>query len=594
MFGTTSRDEPVFFPPEERTYCGIISMPTSGSISATGVVLLAGTGPGTGMIGRNRMWVRMARTLADMGTPVLRFDYAGVGDSKGEMVGYDLDTPAVDALQAAFDVLGARGVEEVIVVGTCYGARTALAGSAGDPRVVGLHLLVPPVGSGVKGADGINHAVEYTGWTGVARKAIAPRTIRRLVRSESARRAATRFIAVRLRRVGGQRSVPATPGTDSTAETATAFEMSLNRLLADGVYIQILFGMDDFFWTEFKEAVKGRLGKILDEFSEHVTVKTVPGVLRGFPTIRAQDAAVESVVDAVGQPSSVRRHEQGTESSPHSRNNGHGDPTEEVAYFGPEPRMYGVTYLPHGIPRASVVICSSIHAELLKSYRTEVLLARALARQGFAVHRFHYPGTGNSEAAEHELTLPEMIEASRMATDRIVSLAGTDRLVFVGVRLGAYPATVLSAEYPGGSLILWDPVLDTNRFMKEALRSHAIAGIRGELRPETLEESLARLDREGSIELLGYEMRSEFHASIRGKKLTDYSPGASNVLVVPFGKTAKEPLTQTWGISGTDVTSVAAPDRAAWWLVEEVSRERNQRAEALAPSTADWISSATP
>jgi pimeloyl-ACP methyl ester carboxylesterase len=590
-FGVASSDEPVYFPSDENTYCGIISIPTStsGSMSTTGVVLLAGTGPGSGTIGRNRMWVRLARTLADEGTPVLRFDYAGVGDSSGEMIGYDLDTPAVEALQAAFDVLESIGCEDIIVVGTCYGARTALAGSAGDPRVAGIHLMVPPVKSSAKGSAGVEHLAGYASSRTIARKAVEPRTIKRLLKSKGARKAARRFVAVKARKAVGTSTESRSRRIDTTKEASPGFQRPLHQLLVDGVPVHILFGMDDFYWTEFKEAARGRLGEDLQEFSDLIDVKTIPGVLRGFPSMRIQDLAIESVVSWVQERSSGRRSEPVTMADMHTRNGGPEDSSEDVTYFGNAPRLYGVTHLPNGDRRASVVICSSIHAELLKSYRIEVLLARALAAHGFAVHRFHYCGAGNSEAEGDELTLPAMIEAGRQTTERIVGLAGTNKLVFVGIRIGAYPATVLAAESGGAPLILWDPVLDTDRFMKDALRTHAIAAIKGEAKPESVQESLARLDRDGSIDLLGYELRSEFHTSIRGKKLSDYSPQGSRVLVVPFGSLDVEPLAQTWGRRGIEVTNIGKADRAAWWLVEDNTKEQQERGAALASRTADWI-----
>ena len=589
----SSRDEPVYFPNGSDTYCGIISAPTSGTTNSTGVVLLAGTGAGTGTIGRNRMWVTMARTLAASGITVLRFDYAGVGDSTGEMIGYDLDTPAIDALQAAFDLLSSRGLERVMVVGTCYGARTALAGSVGDSRIAGIHLLVPPVKSNTKGSAGADHLARHAGSAELARRAVSPRTIMRMIKSKGARKAARRLVSVKAQRTAAAVAGSSSPGHDQDRKASQGFERPLHRLLADGVPIHILFGMDDFYWTQFRDAAQGRLGEDLDHYKDLIRVETIQGTLRGFPTVRVQDLAVESVVNWVREHAGSQTAGHKTGGEMHTRTTAGDQASEDVTYFGAAPRMYGVTHLPDGDARAAVVICSSTHAELLKSYRLEVLLARALATQGFAVIRFHYRGAGNSEDTGEVLTLPAMINAARQARDHIVDLAGTTKLVFVGVRLGAYPATALATENPGSQLILWDPVLDTDNYMKDALRTHAIAAIRGEAKPETVKESLERLHSDGSIDLLGYEIRSEFHSSIQGRKLTDYSPEGSEVLVVPFGKSNKEDLTTLWGDNGISVTNLGAADRAAWWLAEDASMERQQRGEALASRTADWIAAAT-
>ncbi|MFV2000150.1 MAG: alpha/beta fold hydrolase [Acidimicrobiia bacterium] len=592
-FVGASTDEPVLFPKGQGTYCGFVSMPTSGSVSTTGVVLLAGTGAGTGTIGRNRMWVKMARRLADSGIPTLRFDYAGFGDSDGEVAGYDLDAPAISALKAAFDLLSSRGVDEFLLVGTCFGARTALAGSVDDPRVAGLHLLVPPVRATRKGAGGAEHLADYAGAGSLARKAVAPRTIKRLVTSKGARKAARQFLAVKTRRTRNMLSGVSPDRPNQAKEASPGFRRPLRNLLSDGVPVHFLYGLDDFYWTEFEHATRGRLGEDLERFSDFVDVETVPGTVRGFPSIRVQELVIDSAVTWVKAHSSGRANKHTTVSDVHTRIGRPDDATEEMAYFGASPRMYGVTHLPNGDRRASVVICSSTHAELLKSYRLEVVLARELAARGFAVQRFHYKGEGNSEGDLSELTLPAMVDAARQATSRILDNAGTGELVFVGVRLGAYPATILATEFDGTPLVFWDPVLDTDRFMKDALRTHAIAAIKGEAKPESAKQSLQRLDRDGSIDLLGYDIRSTFHSSIKGKKLSDYSPEGSDVLVVPFGNLDTEALAQVWANEGIPLATLDKADGGAWWLVEEVTEDRLKRGENLAARTADWIAAAT-
>lgn len=592
-FGLHSTDEPVFFPTNESTYCGLISIPTSGMMRTTGVVLLAGTGAGTGTVGRNRMWVKLARTLADAGTVVLRFDYAGVGDSSGDLVGDDLDSPAVDALRAAFDVLESRGIDDIVLVGTCYGARTALAGSVGDPRVTGIYLLVPPVRSPQKGSAGSDHLANDAGLVTLARKAIAPRTMKRLLRSKGARKATGRVLAARSRSAAGRLTGSSGASADRAMDAAPGFVRPLLDLLEDGVPVRFLFGQDDFFWMEFEEALRGRLGRAIRTFGDLVQIDTIPGVLRGFPSVRVQDLTIDSVVGWVRERTSHGHTELLDVEAMSTRTVEPGHTTEEIAYFGSSPQLYGITHVPAGDSRASVVICSSTHAELLKSYRLEVLLARALASRGVAVHRFHYRGDGNSEATWSALELPEMIKASRTANTRIADLTGTDRFVFVGIRLGAYPATVLATESGGSPLVLWDPVLDTDRFVKDALRSHATAAIRREAKPESVRQSLGRLERDGSIEVLGYEMTSTFHSSIQQKKLDEYCPDGSNVLVVPFGSLNVEPLAEAWGNRGISVTQLEAAERAAWWLVEDMTADKRRRNEDLAARTADWIAAAT-
>jgi pimeloyl-ACP methyl ester carboxylesterase len=289
----------VFYPEPDKTYFGIISTPTVSPMSKTGVILLSGTFGGTTTLGRNRMWLKMARSLADRGFPVLRFDYAGIGDSIGDAVCYALENPAIPELRAGFDLLASRGVEQFVVVGTCYGSRTALAGSVGESRVRGIHLLVPPVRTGTKGVGGAEHLSEYVGTASLAKRALSFRVIRKLFRSKKARLAAGNVLSMKLKSVLGRKNGDLAEAAKPSREAAEGFHRPLRRLLDDGVRVMMLFGTNDFFWTEFEEAKAGRLGKDLKRHDDLIEIETMPGILRGFLSVRVQDESIRSVVDWV-------------------------------------------------------------------------------------------------------------------------------------------------------------------------------------------------------------------------------------------------------------------------------------------------------
>jgi hypothetical protein len=275
-----------------------------------------------------------------------------------------------------------------------------------------------------------------------------------------------------------------------------------------------------------------------------------------------------------------------------TRTNPDHDITEEISYFGVGPQMFSCLHLPRGDVRAAVVICSSTHAELLKAYHLEVQLARELAASGIAVQRFQYRGDGNSEGSDTDLTLPAMISASREALERVVDRTGTTKVSFMGVRMGAFPAATIAADSPGGSLLLWDPVLDADVFMREAIRSHAISALKGEGKPEKVDKVLERLATEGSVELLGFEVSSAFHSSIAGKKLVDCVPTGSTVLIVPFGSLNTEPLTTAWTAAGVSISDLQGTGRQAWWLEERASVDSNQRGRTLVERSAEWLTAA--
>lgn len=119
---------------------GILSLPARSHPGARGVVIVVG-GPQV-RTGSHRQFTLLARALAAGGTPVLRFDYRGMGDSGGAVRGFE-DVEA--DLRAAIDCLQREvpAVREVALWGLCDGASAAALYAAGDARVRGLALLNP-------------------------------------------------------------------------------------------------------------------------------------------------------------------------------------------------------------------------------------------------------------------------------------------------------------------------------------------------------------------------------------------------------------------------------------------------------------------
>ncbi|MBZ2206091.1 hydrolase 1, exosortase A system-associated [Massilia soli] len=117
---------------------GVASLPAQPN--KRGVIVVVG-GPQY-RVGSHRQFTLLARELAMQGTPVLRFDYRGMGDSAGAPQPFDdID----DDLRAAIDHFtgGGYGVSEVVLWGLCDGASAALFYAPQDPRVTGVVLANP-------------------------------------------------------------------------------------------------------------------------------------------------------------------------------------------------------------------------------------------------------------------------------------------------------------------------------------------------------------------------------------------------------------------------------------------------------------------
>ena len=104
-------------------------------------------GPQT-RVGSHRQFVILARQVASLGIPVLRFDYRGMGDAEGEQRDFlgvsDDISVAVGGLLAA-----TPGLEGVVLWGLCDGATAAALYAPSDPRVQRLVLVNPWVHSEV-------------------------------------------------------------------------------------------------------------------------------------------------------------------------------------------------------------------------------------------------------------------------------------------------------------------------------------------------------------------------------------------------------------------------------------------------------------
>jgi exosortase A-associated hydrolase 1 len=125
---------------------GIVSAPTASQAQAkTGVVIIVG-GPQY-RAGSHRQFVTLARTLAQAGYPVLRFDCRGMGDSTGEIQTFENISEDIAAAITALQK--GTGVKSVALWGLCDGASAALLylHARPDSRVLGLTLTNPWVRS---------------------------------------------------------------------------------------------------------------------------------------------------------------------------------------------------------------------------------------------------------------------------------------------------------------------------------------------------------------------------------------------------------------------------------------------------------------
>jgi pimeloyl-ACP methyl ester carboxylesterase len=93
-------------------------------------------------VGPFRLFVDIARSLAEAGFPVLRFDVSGKGDSESQKETLLEKERTLKDIQKAMDHMGNRkAASHFVLIGSCSGADEAFEVAAVDPRVTGLIML---------------------------------------------------------------------------------------------------------------------------------------------------------------------------------------------------------------------------------------------------------------------------------------------------------------------------------------------------------------------------------------------------------------------------------------------------------------------
>lgn len=130
---------------EGKSLVGILTVPAERRAGAAHVVLI-----NSGVIhrvGAHRLYVGFARAFATIGTPTLRFDLSGIGDSErqsGEAT-LTLQDSVTRDISGALDFLAAEhGAERFVLAGLCSGAFDSFEHAVRDPRVAGAAMLDMP------------------------------------------------------------------------------------------------------------------------------------------------------------------------------------------------------------------------------------------------------------------------------------------------------------------------------------------------------------------------------------------------------------------------------------------------------------------
>ena len=127
---------------ETATLVGILTQPDPDvRLSEVPAVLLLNSGI-LHHVGASRLYVQIARILAERGYTSLRFDFSGIGDSEPRRDSLPFEESAIVEAREAMDYLsGVAGTSDFVLMGLCSGADMAYFTALHDERVVGIAQL---------------------------------------------------------------------------------------------------------------------------------------------------------------------------------------------------------------------------------------------------------------------------------------------------------------------------------------------------------------------------------------------------------------------------------------------------------------------
>jgi hypothetical protein len=240
----------------------------------------------------------------------------------------------------------------------------------------------------------------------------------------------------------------------------------------------------------------------------------------------------------------------------------------------------------------AVVFAPGLGVEQLTGYRNEVLLARELSARGIASLRFHPRGQGDSGGDAAELTLATFsLDVVAMSAE-LLRRSGATRLVGLGTRLGALAlGRAIADGQRFAGLALWEPVQRPADYFRGLMRGVLFSQVaHADRQRRTMEDMLASLDRDGSVDVLGYYLYRALMDGARDDLVTLLSGWTGPALLVQVDARrslapAHAALVESLRSRGAPVEVRDVREDVAWPFLQNPAWESPE----LVRFTADWI-----
>jgi pimeloyl-ACP methyl ester carboxylesterase len=184
-------------------------------------------------------------------------------------------------------------------------------------------------------------------------------------------------------------------------------------------------------------------------------------------------------------------------------------------------RTFGVLATSLGSARdIGWVVCHSFAMEQFNLQPLEVATARRLAALGFPVLRFHAQGYGDSERPIEEARVASQVRDTVEAVAAVRSSTGVRRVGLVGGRLGGTVAALAASTFGADALVLWEPVVSGERYLRSLVTPALASELVGRGRPRSSARSpFDEIGTAGVIEVEGLPLGRELIEEVRALDL---------------------------------------------------------------------------
>lgn len=255
-------------------------------------------------------------------------------------------------------------------------------------------------------------------------------------------------------------------------------------------------------------------------------------------------------------------------------------------------QLFAVAHEPATAPaNEAFVFCHPLAEEKLWTHRVFVRFARQLAAAGAAVLRVDLRGNGDSDGDFSDSSVQTGVADIRSAVQVAKHRWSVSRVHLLGLRFGATLAAEAAEQSDDiGSLVLWAPVTDGERYVQELLRTNLATqtAVYREVRFDRT-ELVEQMRNGATVNVDGYAMAYPFYEEAARLKLADAAkahPGPCLVVQIDRqpGRAAPdlERLTASYG----DATLAFAHEEPFW---KEIQKSYLCGAPNLFAVTSEWL-----